>query len=121
MCSGTSPTRDCGRKYWIAWEEGAFGATKPENPITEPNQFCEGDYVIPTVRITSSPGEGLGDKVASALSAVGITEERVAAWLGGECGCAERRAKLNRLGAWATSFFTGTPTEQIETMINDNA
>lgn len=41
---------------------------------------------------------GLGDMVASALSAVGITKERVSKALGKDCGCAKRQAALNDLG-----------------------
>lgn len=41
---------------------------------------------------------GLGDMVAGVLSAVGVTEERVAAVLGRPCGCHARRQALNRLG-----------------------
>jgi hypothetical protein len=110
---------DCGRKYWIAWEQGMLGATKPDDPVTDPNPFCESGYISPVV--TTAPQaeapRGFGDMIASALSAVGITEERVSAWVGGECGCAARKEKLNRLGAWATSFLSGSPTEKIEDMI----
>lgn len=42
-----------------------------------------------------------GDMVADALSAVGITKERVSGWLGRPCGCAERQEKLNALHSWA--------------------
>ena len=41
---------------------------------------------------------GLGDRVASALSAVGITKDRVSALVGGDCGCQERQEWLNRVG-----------------------
>jgi len=45
---------------------------------------------------------GLGDMVASALSAVGITKERaqaVAAVVGvKDCGCKKRQERLNELG-----------------------
>jgi hypothetical protein len=41
---------------------------------------------------------GLGDMVKSALSAVGITEERVTKAIGKPCGCGQRAAKLNELG-----------------------
>jgi hypothetical protein len=58
----------------------------------------------------------LGDAVEKALTAVGITSERVTAFLGRECGCAERKEKLNRLSSWAASFFTGT-AEPIENII----
>lgn len=41
---------------------------------------------------------GLGDMVASGLSAVGITKQRVSALVGGDCGCHERQEALNALG-----------------------
>lgn len=41
---------------------------------------------------------GLGDYVAQALSAVGITEERVSQALGKPCGCKQRRAAMNAWG-----------------------
>ena len=39
----------------------------------------------------------LGDKIKTALSAVGITEERASAWLGQPCGCKQRQEKFNQL------------------------
>lgn len=42
---------------------------------------------------------GLGDRVASGLALVGITKERVEAFVGGPCGCGERAAWLNEAGA----------------------
>jgi hypothetical protein len=36
--------------------------------------------------------------VASGLSAIGITKERVSKLAGGDCGCAKRQAALNELG-----------------------
>jgi hypothetical protein len=53
----------------------------------------------------SSPG--LGDVVAKALSAVGVTKERVESWLGRPCGCRERQRKLNALGEWAKAVLSG--------------
>lgn len=41
---------------------------------------------------------GLGDLVTMALSAVGITKERVSKALGRPCGCGKRQEKLNELG-----------------------
>jgi hypothetical protein len=41
---------------------------------------------------------GLGDRVASVLSAVGITPKRVEAVTGKPCGCKARQQKLNELG-----------------------
>jgi hypothetical protein len=49
---------------------------------------------------------GLGDLISSAMELVGISEERVTAWLGKPCGCKERREKLNRLGRWATRILS---------------
>ena len=54
-----------------------------------------------------STASGLGDRVASALSAVGITPDRVEAWIGRPCGCEERREKLNQLGRWASRVLLG--------------
>jgi len=51
---------------------------------------------------------GLGDYVHSALSAVGITPDRVAAALGvDDCGCEGRRQTLNE---WGYAIGIGTPT-----------
>jgi DNA repair protein RadC len=42
--------------------------------------------------------KGLGDLVTMALSAVGITKERVSKAIGRPCGCAKRQERLNELG-----------------------
>lgn len=52
-------------------------------------------------------GQGLGDAIAEALKIVGITPERVEAWLGRPCGCLRRQRKLNRLGRWARQTLAG--------------
>jgi hypothetical protein len=49
----------------------------------------------------------LGDTVQRALAVVGVTEERVSAWLGRPCGCKERQEKLNALGRWARRVTGG--------------
>jgi len=64
----------------------------------------EGDHVIvdethPAYPATHKP-LGLGDYVANALSAIGITKERVEAVVGRPCGCDGRQATLNAAGAW---------------------
>ena len=59
---------------------------------------------------SQAASRGLGDTVSQALSAVGITEERVQAWIGKECGCPERREKLNKLGEWASKTVSGALT-----------
>jgi hypothetical protein len=57
---------------------------------------------------------GLGDRVASALSAAGITKERaqaVASAVGiRDCGCAGRQAALNRAG-YRLGIGTPPPAE----------
>ena len=52
------------------------------------------------VRYAAAPraSVGLGDMVASGLSAVGITKERVSRVIGRPCGCGQRQQALNALG-----------------------
>lgn len=50
---------------------------------------------------------GLGGHVERALAIVGVSGELVSRWVGAPCGCAERRDKLNSLGAWATRVVRG--------------
>ena len=45
----------------------------------------------------------LGDAVSSALSAVGITKQRVSRLLGRPCKCKERQRRLNELGQQAAA------------------
>ena len=49
----------------------------------------------------------LGDAVHEAFAKVGVTPERVEAWLGRPCGCAARQEKLNQLGRWVTRVLSG--------------
>ena len=49
----------------------------------------------------------LGDLVERALSLVGVTQERVERWVGGPCGCEERKQKLNQLGYWVARVLSG--------------
>jgi hypothetical protein len=49
----------------------------------------------------------LGDRVESVLSAVGITRDRVERWVGPECGCEERKEKLNTLDQYARRYLSG--------------
>jgi len=50
---------------------------------------------------------GLGDRVASGLKAIGITEERVQKVFRKPCGCAKRRKALNKLGERLTRNTRG--------------
>ncbi len=60
----------------------------------------------------------LGDNIEAALKTVGITSERVSAWLGRKCGCPERVRRLNALGAWTHRVLTGK-TENAEKYLEE--
>lgn len=63
-------------------------------------RVCGARVSAPHVRRNcGTPPPGLGDYVANALSAVGITKERVSAAVGRPCGCGERQETLNDIGA----------------------
>ena len=65
----------------------------------------------------------LGDSIEAALSAVGITSDRVEKWLGAPCNCEERKQKLNRLGLWARRVLRGktqAAREYIEGVLDEN-
>lgn len=57
-------------------------------------------------RLRHSPVQ-LGDAVKSALTLIGVTEERVTRLLGRPCGCGRRATKLNRLSDWAYTLLRG--------------
>jgi hypothetical protein len=57
---------------------------------------------------------GLGDMVATGLSAVGITKERVSKLLGGDCGCGERQRKLNEIGRKYLGIGSPTPSGPLD-------
>lgn len=62
-------------------------------------RVCGSRVSAPHVRRNCGPpAPGLGDYVANALSAVGITKERVSAAVGGDCGCAARQQAMNEWG-----------------------
>lgn len=77
LCSGEADSIDCGKKYWLAWEQGKLGATAPANPVLNPQGFCSGRPI------------GLGSKVSSGIkSLTGIKP----------CGgCKNRAALLNSI------------------------
>jgi len=60
----------------------------------------DGDQIIVDETHADYPHKkpGLGDRVASALAAVGITKERVSKAIGRPCSCSKRQAKLNEIG-----------------------
>lgn len=52
------------------------------------------------VRWEEPEERGLGDWIESGLKSIGVTQDRVEAWLGGNCNCEERKKRLNRMTAW---------------------
>ncbi len=57
---------------------------------------------------------GLGDIIHNALSSVGVTPALVTKWLGKECGCEERRERLNSLTFWARRVVSGKAARAAE-------
>ena len=58
------------------------------------------------------PAAGLGDRVAAALSVIGITKERVEAVVGGPCGCSERQGYINAAAAKWLGMSPGSTAPQ---------
>lgn len=84
--------------------------------VTKDNACAEKKKKVPRVF-------RLGDNVEAALKTVGITSERVSAWLGRPCGCPERKRRLNNLGAWAHRVITGKTDkaeQYLEEIIGDS-
>jgi uncharacterized protein (UPF0218 family) len=65
-------------------------------------RFVRGDLPVTTVAACGMRHKpkliAVGDLTAKALSAVGITKERVSAVMGKKCNCASRQAKMNQIG-----------------------
>lgn len=65
-------------------------------------RFVRGDFPTTTVAICGLNHKkkliAVGDLAAKALSAVGITKERVSAVMGKKCNCASRQSKMNQIG-----------------------
>lgn len=64
----------------------------------------QGNYLIVDETHPAYPARhkprGLGDMVAAGLSAIGITKQRVEAFVGGPCGCDGRQKAMNAAAAW---------------------
>lgn len=70
------------------------------DPLSLRCRVCGAAVSSPSVRRNcGTPPPGLGDMVEAALSAVGITKERVEAVVGGPCGCSQRRTAMNAAAA----------------------
>lgn len=126
-------------RYWQAWEKGRgpkqeHNAIQPKRITKRPKPKITSPRItkrpkISSTRITrhpkiSSPQHPvlLGDRVEQALSALGITKDRVEQWLGRPCGCARRQEKLNQLDRWARRIIGGKTEkaqEYLEGIINE--
>ena len=103
--------RDCNVCY-LAYHDRAYSLRfGGDGNITDP---------MPGTTVKKIPWHGagvvtdvlrLGDHAEKAFATVGITKERVEKWIGGKCGCEERKQKLNRIGAWVASVLTGGRNE----------
>jgi hypothetical protein len=82
-------------------------------------RYRSGEFLA---HLTAKPAPGLGDCVASALDAVGITKERVSAVAAAvgiaDCGCDNRQAWLNRVGH-AVGIGTPNPHKTADTDFPD--
>ena len=108
------------KEFTASHADTAYGSTDSNglrrivSCITDPEYIeqlrrelqCISGAVLSVASPVSQP-TGLGDNIKKALSAVGITEERVSNWLGTPCNCAERVEKLNQLGNWASRVLSG--------------
>lgn len=71
-------------------------------PLEDVKMRLDADFMSYAKQVSAAACEkfplGLGDMVATAAEAVGITEQRVSAVVGKPCGCGERRQALNEMG-----------------------
>jgi len=120
ICKGDNDRPDCGYKFWEAWETGKFGATAQSEPMLD-DWECDSATPVKEYHATR-PRRRLGDHIEAALSAVGITKERVAKAFGGCGGCGRRQVKLNQLDEAAREFAAGAieaGTKKIKAIFGD--
>lgn len=93
---GTLGSPSCGANQY---KPALVEAICNELGIEKPDDLTPEELAIhPGKDIRSPRPMGLGDMVASGLSAVGITKERVSQIAGRDCGCKKRQQALNELG-----------------------
>jgi hypothetical protein len=76
--------------------------------------LADGDNIVVDEHHLAYPRAkpGLGDMIAAGLDAVGITKERVEAVVGGPCGCSERQAAMNAVGAKYIGLSPGSTASE---------
>lgn len=92
---------DLGAGYRRIWD-GRFGVHSPES-TTPPAHHDSRKFLA-------------GNLLGQALSLIGVTKDVVETWVGGPCGCEERRKKLNDLDAWARDAIGGTVEKAKESL-----
>jgi len=58
-----------------------------------------------------APFWNLGDQAAAVLKTLGITPERVTAWLGRDCRCKARQDRWNMWGQWLARWGREMPEQ----------
>jgi len=96
------------QKHFDAWENGGTVEQDSEQHRRE----TLGKRTDGTQRKNKKKAKLLGTRIKDALTAVGITEERVSSFLGRPCNCAVRVRKLNELDQWFRDSFKKKTKEE---------
>lgn len=111
--SSRAPVRLCGKAISLYTPTSTL--TMEERTIkNKPTRRPKPRKIVP---MSPKPLE-LGDAVHNALSLVGITPERVSAWIGRPCGCTKRQEKLNELSRWTKRIVSGK-TEDAKKLLEE--
>ena len=92
-CKGTSNLPDCGLKYWNAWEQGQLGATKPDDPKPDPEEWTcnQSNTKKKTYKRPEKIGKGPGTELKKLLSSAGIKPSA-------GCSCNSQAATMDKWG-----------------------
>jgi len=82
-------------------------ATGDELRMLQDALRCHDGHIVSAATKPEQKGWAFGTVIKTALSKVGITEERVSDWIGAPCNCSERADKLDQLSAWAEQAIKG--------------
>lgn len=111
MCAFDSDTLRCRRCGYIASSLPTFRVCRT---VREMAEKIAKDSRSRRIRV---PRFAIGSWVAAALSAIGITSERVSAAIGTECGCKRRQDSLNIAGAAVSQFLEHTANQIVNTVL----
>ena len=95
--------------FETGWKCSVCGYIYPKMTSLPPQKVCNHSTPRLSRQHHTSQHEHLelGDLVEKALTAVGITKERVTKLLGRPCKCGQRQERLNELSWWAKRVLTG--------------